>query len=143
MADPNLFYSYLGSEPTVLPHRIRLSSGLSRTDNATFTDKELLDAGFIGPYIKPEKTENIFSISWDSNDLEYKVVTNDEQELNSFKEKLSGYLLCSDWAVALDSPLPENLKNEWIEYRKKLNDLKGSVTDPDGVILPDFPSYEY
>ena len=142
MADPNLFYSYLGSEPTILPHRIRLSNGLSRTDNTTFSDEELLDVGFTGPYIKPEKTESIFSISWDTNNLEYKIITNEEQELNSFRERISGYLLCSDWAVEVDSPLPESLKSQWVEYRRKLNDLKNSVTDPNGVVLPYSPSYE-
>jgi len=33
--------------PSFPPHRIRLSSGLTRTDNNTFTEAELIDAGFV------------------------------------------------------------------------------------------------
>ena len=54
MADLNTLYSYQGQEPQILPHRISLSDGRSRTDASSFTDEELNDAGITGPYTRPE-----------------------------------------------------------------------------------------
>lgn len=46
-------YSYRGSIPTSLPHRIVLSDGRTRTDSSTFTEEELVDAGWILAPKKP------------------------------------------------------------------------------------------
>ena len=37
-------YSFNGRYPDILPNRIRLSNGLTKTDKTTFTDSDLLDA---------------------------------------------------------------------------------------------------
>ena len=142
MVNPTLLYSYKGSEPDILPHRIRLSSGMTRTDNTTFTEEELLDVGFFGPYEKPEETENVFDIIWDNQELRYVIVTKEENELNEFRNTISSYISHCDWTVSEDSPLPENLKDEWIEYRKKLEIIKDNP-DYKNIILPNSPSYEY
>lgn len=41
-----MLYSYKGAEPTILPERIRLSNGMTRTDSSTFTQEEIEDAGY-------------------------------------------------------------------------------------------------
>lgn len=42
-----MLYSLKNNYPTVLPDRIRLSSGLTRTDSSTFTAEEIADAGYV------------------------------------------------------------------------------------------------
>jgi len=41
-----LLYTINKSYPRQLPHRIVLSDGRTRTDNTTFTDAEIADAGY-------------------------------------------------------------------------------------------------
>ena len=74
MADPNALYSYNGLEPTILPHRITLSDGSSRTDVDTFTDQEIIDAGFTGPYEKPEYNYTTQKLVWSSDTFSYSIV---------------------------------------------------------------------
>jgi len=45
-------YSLHGARPTPLPFRITLPTGFTRTDPSTFTEDEILAAGFTGPYIE-------------------------------------------------------------------------------------------
>jgi hypothetical protein len=42
-----MFYSYKEQQPAELPNRIRLSNGFTRTDKSTFTEEEILDAGYV------------------------------------------------------------------------------------------------
>lgn len=77
----------------------------------------------------------------------------DENKFNEFKLKISDYISFCDWTVAEDSPLSDDLKKEWIEYRKKLEALKdttnfedvlspGALGNDMTLILPDNPPYE-
>lgn len=48
-----MIYSHNGQPPKLLPHRIVLSNGLTRTNNTTFTEEELADADYILSTDKP------------------------------------------------------------------------------------------
>jgi hypothetical protein len=48
-----MLYSLHGSRPAPLPFRISLPNGFTRTDPSTFTEDEIIVAGFTGPYIEP------------------------------------------------------------------------------------------
>ena len=54
------------------------------------------------------------------------------------------YLLMDcDWTVAIDSPLSDSKKAEWVKYRQALRDLPSSYTDEDDysdVVFPTQPS---
>ena len=54
------------------------------------------------------------------------------------------YLLMDcDWTVAVDSPLSDSKKAEWVTYRQALRDLPSSYTDSDNysdVVFPTEPS---
>lgn len=52
-----MLYSYKNGYPDHIPYRIRLSSGLTRTDPSTFTLDEILDAGFVEVTDPPSITE--------------------------------------------------------------------------------------
>ena len=54
------------------------------------------------------------------------------------------YLLMDcDWTVAVDSPLSDSKKAEWVTYRQALRDLPSSYTDSDNfddVVFPTEPT---
>lgn len=144
MVDPSALYSYKGSEPSILPHRITLSDGRSRTDNTTFTDEEIFDAGFTGPYEKPiynQSTQEIFwnnkTLMWDINDKniqEPQVIEKTEEELfYELRRKRNFLLSASDWTQTLDSPLSDEERKNWQLYRQELRDLPKTIS-----IIKDF-----
>ncbi len=47
----------------------------------------------------------------------------------SLRFKRDELLTDSDWRVMPDSPLADDKKTEWIDYRKKLRDLPASYND--------------
>jgi len=137
MADPNALYSYKGAEPTGLPHRIILSNGASRTDNTSFTEEELNDAGFSGPYERPEFDSETQRLVWDSETLSYSVEelpnqnTNEVtiEDLMSMVRHRRHMLLSSiDWMFLSDSPISAEEKEMWKEYRQALRDYPSAVS---------------
>ena len=74
-------YSFKNMEPNVLPNRIRLSTGLTKTDPSTFTEQDLLDAGYVlvaqeYPSFDP-KTQKVV---WDINIAAWTVLPLSDQE---------------------------------------------------------------
>ena len=68
----SLLYSHQGSTPQPLPFRINLSNGFTRTDPGTFTEAELTDAGYTGPFTPPAYDAATQRLSWDNG--EYLIV---------------------------------------------------------------------
>lgn len=48
-----MLYSLRQQRPAPLPFRIRLSSGFTRNEPASFTAEEIADAGYVGPFTEP------------------------------------------------------------------------------------------
>lgn len=61
-----MLYSFNGEYPNVLPFRIKLSNGLTRTDPSTFTESEIIDAGYI-LVLEPPIIENWQTLHWENN----------------------------------------------------------------------------
>ncbi len=57
-------YSHKLNTPDVLPDRIVLSNGLTRTDKETFTDAEILDAGYVAAPDKPDCNTKTHKVLW-------------------------------------------------------------------------------
>ena len=78
-------YSLNGSYPKPLPNRIRLSNGLTKTDNTTFTDSDLSDAGYTlaGDIPDTPSGENFTKLEWspDSKSWVYRTTPN-QAEIN-------------------------------------------------------------
>lgn len=60
----SLLYSHQGLMPQPLPFRIKLSNGFTRTDPDTFTDAELADAGYTGPFTPPAYDTATQRLNW-------------------------------------------------------------------------------
>lgn len=59
-----MLYSYQGSRPAPLPFRITLPDGFTRTDPNTFTDDEIVAAGFTGPFTEPNYDPTTQQLDW-------------------------------------------------------------------------------
>jgi hypothetical protein len=137
MLDITKLYSYQGQEPQPLPFEIFLNDGRSRTNSSTFTEEEIIEAGFIGPYERPEFNPDIETQQWDS-ELGDWVTTPIPDEV--FWERLRGqrnYMLAtSDWSQLTDAPLTSAEKSAWAAYRQELRDLPENTEDPKEVTWP-------
>lgn len=80
-----MLYSYNGQEPTVLPHRIILGSGESRTSLNELSDSELHSIGFAGPFTKPIVDEDLYKVEW--NGVEYAIIKLSEEEINRREQR--------------------------------------------------------
>lgn len=140
MSDLNALYSYQGQEPQRLPHKIRLSDRRSRTDASTFTDEELDDAGFTGPYEIPEFDPEIETQSWNSESKEW-ITTPipDEVFWERLRNQRNHKLFMSDLTQLSDAPLTSSQKTAWAIYRQELRDLPENTEDPKNVTWPSQP----
>jgi hypothetical protein len=123
-------YSYKGEKPDVLPNRIRLSNGLTKTDRTTFTEEDLEDAGYTGPHENPDDIVRGFfeKVEWNSETVSWEKTTIPELELMAkVRLERNNGLELSDWTQLPDSPLTEEKREEWAEFRQKLRDLPESI----------------
>ena len=139
MADPTALYSYQGQGPQPLPEKILLSDGRKRTDVSSFTDEEILDAGFTGPYEVPQYNQEYQRVLWNSETLSFIVEDISDEELRDRVRKERNRLLSeSDWTMVSDAPGELNLQ-EWEKYRQRLRDLPSTFLNPKEVIWPESP----
>jgi hypothetical protein len=145
MIDTTKLYSFNGGEPATIPHRIQLSDGTTRTDNTTFTEEQLIDAGFSGPYEKPVYNENTQEILWDEETLSWNVLdkppsspfkSDEELRWHIIRSTRDDLLFLSDWTQipGTDNPLTEDQRLEWAVYRQELRDLPETLPQ-DNTIL--------
>lgn len=130
-------YSYQGQEPQELPERIRLSNGRTRTDSSSFTDEEISNAGFTGPYKRPEFDPEIETQEWNSELLNWETTPiPDEVFWNMLRNQRDRRLFMSDRTQLSDTPLTSSQKTAWATYRQALRDLPENTEDPKNVTWP-------
>ncbi len=134
-------YSYQGSRPQLLPFRIRLSDGSTRTDPSTFTREEITASGYAGPYTQPSYNTKTEVLDW--NGSEYFVRPYNTQELeeqwNKVREQRNRLLKDSDWTQISDYNLELENKDQWRVYRQKLRDLPEVQSNPFDILWPTIP----
>jgi hypothetical protein len=133
-------YSYQGQEPQELPERIRLSNGRTRTDSSSFTAEEISNAGFTGPYTKPEFDPEIETQEWNSELFNWvTTLIPDELFWDKLRHQRTNKLFASDWSQLSDAPLTSSQKIAWTTYRQTLRDLPENTEDPKNVTWPSQP----
>jgi hypothetical protein len=73
-----MFYSHNNQYPEMLPKRIRLSNGNTRTDISTFTEEELTDAGYIAIGDQPAYDNDTQKVIWNGSSWEIVALTTEE-----------------------------------------------------------------
>jgi hypothetical protein len=138
MADPTALYSYQGNYPEVLPHKIRLNDGTAPSDPSTYTEEQLAEAGYTGPYEIPEfNDDGSQKVIWDDEKLEFYVQDNPvagsemtaEEVWDGIRNVRNILLAESDWTVLSDAPLTSTQKQQALDYRQSLRDYPSTITD--------------
>lgn len=135
-------YSHNGNTPAPLPNRIRLASGATRTDSATFTAEEIEDAGYI---LAPDKPEVTYPNKLEWNGSNWIVREPNESEIKAQWgkiQKVCDKLLSeTDYKVIKAYELGEPLDVAYVTYRQALRDIYNNVNniDPWNVVWPTKP----
>lgn len=80
-----IFYSHNGDYPAPIPFRIRLSNGYTRTDPSTFTEEEILDAGYVKiTQERPTLLNRYQKVEWSGT--EWILIEMSEDEKNTVDE---------------------------------------------------------
>ena len=123
-----MFYSYKGEYPTLLPERIRLSDGSTRTDSSTFTTEELTDAGYVAAGDSPSFDADTQKIIW--NGTAWEVVSLTTEEINARIAEL--------WAEVRASRDAKIKEVEW-RVMRNLSESRQGLDTTDNI--PDLDTY--
>lgn len=142
-----MLYSYKGAYPTQLPNRIVLSDGTSRTDRATFTAEEIVDAGWVEVANPPEVTYPN-KLYWSGTQWVVRAPNN--AETNYKRQEIRDWCLSklaeTDYKVikAIESGVA--VDPVYVTFRQQVRDLYNNVINiqPWDVIYPklEFPDTE-
>ena len=143
-----MFYSYNNQTPVhSLPHRIRLASGSTRTDNTTFTEDEIISAGYA--IITQEKPipSRFQKVEWTGTEWVLSEMTDiEKQEVLEIQWKLIRVIRDQqirelDWKiqrylseVRLDLPTKDDIRLIDI-YVQELRDIT-KQEDPFNIVWP-------
>jgi hypothetical protein len=134
-------YSFKGQTPAPLPFRIFLSDGSSRTVPSTFTEEELRDAGFTGPFVYPEYDSKIQTIGW--NGSEFILRDYNESEICAqwelIRKKRNQLLEETDWTQVQDYEFNLDDCQCWTIYRQNLRDIPQAQSNPFDILWPEPP----
>ena len=148
-------YSVNGDYPiTTLPHRIRLSNGLTKTDNATFTDSDLVSAGITTVADNPSYNANTHKLVWNRETTEWDVTELTQDELDQITDSKwiqvrsqRDYLLSEADQRVLRYQSEERAGitthtdsiSDLDTYMQELRDIPQTNSDPDSISWPTAP----
>ena len=98
-------YSYNKNFPSLLPHRIRLSNGSTRTDPSTFTAEEIADAGYVLAETMPNSNPVTQRLAWNGIAWEVTGLTAEESaaiftaEIQNIRLKRDGLINAVAWRI--------------------------------------------
>lgn len=145
-------YSVNGDYPiTTLPHRIRLSNGLTKTDNTTFTDSDLVSAGITTVADAPSYDSNTHKLVWNRETTEWDVVELNENELeilntekwNTIRNRRNDLLSYADQRVLryqseerVGITTHKDSISDLDAYMQDLRNIPQTYSNPDDVVWP-------
>lgn len=145
-------YSVNGDYPiTTLPHRIRLSNGLTKTDNTTFTDSDLVSAGITTVADNPSYNTNTQKLVWNRETTEWDVTELTQDELDQITDSKwiqvrsqRDYLLSEADKRVLRYQSEERAGitthmdsiSDLDTYMQELRDIPQTNTNPDNIVWP-------
>jgi len=136
-------YSYKNQHPKPLPNRIRLPNGFTRTDVSTFTEEEIISAGYAGPYTYPSYDSTIEKMEWVGDGFTARPYNDQEIEnqWSVIRNQRDNVLKESDYTQVSDYNFEITNTEEWKSYRQELRDIT-SQSNPFGITWPIMPSNE-
>ena len=145
-------YSVNGDYPiTTLPHRIRLSNGLTKTDSTTFTDSDLVSAGITTVADNPSYNANTQKLVWNRETTEWDVTELTQDELDQITDSKwiqvrsqRDYLLSEADQRVLRYQSEERAGitthtdsiSDLDTYMQELRDIPQTNSNPDNIVWP-------
>lgn len=127
-----MLYSYKNDTPDVLPERIVLSDGSTRTDKTSFTEQDLADAGYVlapdYPSIEKHQKCEWNGTNWivrDKNEAEK------QQEWRDIREICLTILKDTDFKVLKAYEAGTTVDSRLTEYRQAIRNLYNNVDNID------------
>ena len=135
-----MLYSFCGSEPAPLPHRLRFADGSTRTDASTFTTEDLEQAGYTGPYDRPDCDPLTETVDWDGTAFFVRQYNADEitAKWDVVRQERNALLQSSDWTQIVDYDLGAD-RAAWASYRQLLREIT-SQANPFALVWPQPPA---
>lgn len=143
-------YSRPPRYPAPLPDRIRLSSGMTRTDPSTFTPEEIADAGYVEAPIAPAY-EYPSKLEWTGSDWVVSPPSEADtaRQWDVIRQQCKQMLSSSDYKVIKAVEVGEAPDPVWVAYRQALRDIYNDTHSidpwnvqwpirPDSVMLDDY-----
>ena len=145
-------YSINGDYPTtILPHRIRLPNGLTKTDSTTFTNSDLVSAGITTVADTPSYNTNTHKLVWNREITEWDVIELDEDELANLNNEK--WMAVRDQRDFLLSEADQRVLRHQSEeragitthtdnisdldtYMQQLREIPQTNSDPDNIVWP-------
>jgi predicted house-cleaning noncanonical NTP pyrophosphatase (MazG superfamily) len=128
--NPNVSFSSIIDEPTKSRYSMLPIQKVETQINYTKNISENI----------PELIEGVWTQSWSITDATQQEI---DQRLSKkwqeVREERGGRLNSSDWTQLPDSPLTEEQKNAWRQYRQELRDITNQA-NPFEIIYPVQPS---
>lgn len=132
-------YSKNGEYPKPLPHKIKLSNGMTRTDSSTFTPEELSDAGYVA-VDSPPGVEYPNKLEWNGTNWLIREPNEVEisQRWNWIRSECKRLLFETDYKVIKAIETNTAIDPLYVQYRQELRDLYNNVNniDPWNVVWP-------
>jgi hypothetical protein len=145
-----MLYSINGGYPKdTLPHRIRLSDGSTKTDNSTFTDSDLSNAGITTVSNPPDFNQETHKLVWSGTEwqtvslTESEISARNDQRWQAIRETRNEKIQEIEWRIAryqseTRQGVEERTDNivELDTYIQALRDITTSTTNPLEVVWP-------
>lgn len=134
-------YTKNGEYPKQLPHMIRLSNGKVRSDRTTFTEQEIIDAGYV-QVENPPIAEYPNKLEWDDENLQWVVRQPNDQDLmvrwGEIRRECDRLLDETDYKIIKAMEAGVSPDPVYVKYRQELRDLYNNVNDIDPwtVVFP-------
>jgi len=143
-------YSIRGQYPiSVLPHRIRLLDGSTRTDSSTFTSTDLTNAGITTVSESPAYDQNTHKLTWNKVDNDWEVVSLTEGEVqqivdskwenirenrNRLLSEIDEQILRYQSEVRIGITTTTDDISDLDTYAQMLRDIPSTYSNPDDVV---------
>ena len=136
----SIFYSHNGAYPVVLPNRIILSNGMSRTDKTTFTAEELSDAGWVA-VSDPPTAYYPNKLDWDGTNWVVRPPNQAEIDARWSEVRSTRNKRLVETDIYIVRAYEQGIAPDpgWVTYRQELRDLPANTADPFHVTWPTSP----
>ena len=136
-------YSYNGEYPQELPNRLHMPDGSTKTDKSTFTDSDIINAGWIAVE-DPHEINYPNKLVW-NNEWVITEPSEDEKSIRRYQLKQECIKLLSNTDYKVIKALEKNeaLDPVYTLYRQNLRDFYNELNNIEDPFNAKIPTIQY